>query len=47
VNYRRVPDWEQRVLAWNDGVGVDQVVEVGGAGTLEKSCAAARYGGNI
>lgn len=47
VNYRQYPEWEQRVLALTDGRGVDHVVEVGGAGTLEKSCAAARIGGNV
>ena len=29
------------------GQGVEHVVEVGGAGTFEKSCAAARFGGNV
>ncbi len=47
INYRQHPAWEQRVLELTGGLGVDHVVEVGGAGTFEKSCAAARFGGNI
>ena len=47
INYRQFPDWEQRVLELTGGHGVDHVVEVGGAGTFEKSCAAARFGGNV
>jgi NADPH:quinone reductase-like Zn-dependent oxidoreductase len=34
VNYRTTPDWERAVLDLTDGVGVDHVVEVRGAGTL-------------
>jgi NADPH:quinone reductase-like Zn-dependent oxidoreductase len=47
VNYRTQPDWEQEVLALTGGEGVDHVVEVGGAGTLERSCLATRHGGNV
>ena len=47
INYRQHPAWQQRVLELTGGLGVDHVVEVGGAGTFEKSCAAARFGGNI
>lgn len=47
VNYRTTPDWEQTVLELTDGRGVDHVVEVGGAGTMEKSIAAVRIGGRI
>jgi NADPH:quinone reductase-like Zn-dependent oxidoreductase len=47
INYRAHPDWERRVLELTGGRGVDHVVEVGGAGTLEKSCVAARHGGNV
>lgn len=47
VNYRETPDWETRVLDLTDGKGVDHVVEVGGAGTLEKSIASVRVGGHI
>ena len=47
VNYRTNPDWEKVVLDLTDGCGVDHVVEVGGAGTLEKSIQAVRVGGHI
>jgi NADPH:quinone reductase-like Zn-dependent oxidoreductase len=47
VNYRTHPDWEQEIMKLTDGHGVDLVVEVGGAGTLEKSIDAVRIGGHI
>ncbi|WP_340150412.1 NAD(P)-dependent alcohol dehydrogenase [uncultured Sneathiella sp.] len=47
INYRDHPEWEKKVLEMTDGRGVDVVVEVGGAGTLEKSIAAVRLGGRI
>lgn len=47
VNYRTTPDWEQPVLELTGGRGADLVVEVGGAGTLEKSIQAVRVGGRI
>ena len=42
INYRNNPDWAQEVLDVTGGSGVDTVVEVGGAGTLEKSVTATR-----
>jgi NADPH:quinone reductase-like Zn-dependent oxidoreductase len=47
INYAADPDWEQRVLALTGGTGVDATVEVGGAGTLEKSIAATRVAGTV
>lgn len=47
INYQTTPDWDQRVLELTDGIGVDHVVEVGGAGTLEKSLRAVRTGGTV
>ncbi|HMM78576.1 MAG TPA: NAD(P)-dependent alcohol dehydrogenase [Pyrinomonadaceae bacterium] len=47
INYRSTPDWEKAVLDLTDGVGVDHVVEVGGAGTIEKSLASVRVGGTV
>lgn len=47
INYKRTENWEEKVLQLTDGVGVDQVVEVGGAGTLAKSLQAVRYGGQV
>lgn len=47
INYRDHPNWEEKVMEATDGRGVDLVVEVGGAGTLEKSIASVRIGGRI
>jgi NADPH:quinone reductase-like Zn-dependent oxidoreductase len=47
VNYKTTPNWEQAILDLTNGLGVDHVVEVGGAGTLEKSIAATKVGGSI
>jgi len=47
VNYRTTPDWDKWAKAQTGGVGVDHVVEVGGAGTLERSLRAVRTGGHI
>ena len=47
IDYRRVPDWDQAVLKYTGGRGVDLTVEVGGAGTLPRSFQATRIGGRI
>ena len=47
INYRQTPEWGRRVLELTEGVGVDHVIEVGGAGTLPQSFRAVRYGGRI
>ncbi len=47
INYKTTPDWDKRVSELTDRRGVDHVIEVGGAGTLSKSIAAARMGGHI
>ena len=47
INYKDHPDWDTRVLEITDGVGVDHVVEVGGAQTLNRSLNAVRMGGTI
>lgn len=47
VNYRQHGDWEKEVLRFTGGIGVDNVIEVGGAGTFEKSLAAARVSGRV
>jgi len=47
INYRAAPDWDDRVLEMTGGRGVDYVVEAGGAGTLNKSLRAVRWGGQI
>lgn len=47
INYKTHPDWEKEVLRLTGGVGVDHVVELGGAGTIGKSIASARVAGKI
>ena len=47
INYRKTPDWDQEVLSLTNGIGVDHVVEVGGAGTLSKSLNSVRIGGQV
>lgn len=47
INYKTHPEWDQRVREVTGGRGVDHVVEVGGAGTLQRSIAAARHGGAV
>ncbi|TNY21841.1 NAD(P)-binding protein [Rhodotorula diobovata] len=45
INYKMTPDWDKEVLKLTkDGRGADKVLEIGGAGTLEK---ALRQGGEI
>jgi len=47
VNYKIRPEWDQAVAELTGGRGADVVVEVGGAGTLDKSLAAVRAGGTV
>ncbi|MBA2660802.1 MAG: NAD(P)-dependent alcohol dehydrogenase [Bradymonadaceae bacterium] len=47
VNYRTTPAWGKAIKALTGGEGVDHVVELGGAGTLEESLRAVRIGGQI
>jgi NADPH:quinone reductase-like Zn-dependent oxidoreductase len=47
INYREVPDWGKRAKELTGGTGVDHVVEVGGAGTLQQSLQAVRFGGTV
>jgi len=47
VNYKQSPEWEKWARQQTSGAGVDLVVEVGGAGTLERSVKATRTGGRI
>lgn len=47
INYREVPAWGARAKELTGGEGVDHVVEVGGAGTLQQSLLAVRFGGTI
>lgn len=47
INYRTEPDWDKAVKKVTGGRGVDLVVEIGGAGTLEKSASVVRESGCI
>jgi len=47
INYKETPDWDKRVVEMTGGVGVDHVVELGGAGTINRSLRAVRLGGRI
>ncbi len=47
INYQERPEWGKRARELTDGLGVDTIVEVGGAGTLEQSLRAIKMGGQI
>jgi NADPH:quinone reductase-like Zn-dependent oxidoreductase len=47
INYRQTPDWEKAARTLTGNVGVDHVIEVGGAGTIGRSLRAVRVGGTI
>lgn len=47
INYKENEDWDKRVLELTNGAGVDHVVELGGAGTLDRSLKAVKLGGRI
>lgn len=47
LNYRENPKWADAVREITGGMGVDHIIEVGGAGTLSQSMRAVRMGGHI
>lgn len=47
INYKTRPEWDQVVREITGGRGVDNTVEVGGPGTLEKSLAATAVSGRV
>lgn len=47
VNYREDPEWHRAVRELTGSAGVDHVIEVGGAGTFERSVEATRVGGHV
>lgn len=47
INYKEREDWDKAVMEITEKRGVDHVVEVGGAGTLQRSLNAAKLGGHI
>lgn len=47
INYKEAPAWGAKALELTGGRGVDTVVEIGGAGTLDQSMMATRVGGHV
>ena len=47
INYKTTPDWDKEVRRLTEGRGADHIVEVGGAGTLNRSLGCIRMGGMI
>ena len=47
INYKTTEDWDKAVLDLTGKRGVDHVVEVGGAGTMQKSVNAVKMGGDV
>lgn len=47
INYKETPDWGKKAFEMTGGRGVDEVVEIGGPGTMAQSIAAIRIGGHI
>jgi len=47
INYKERTDWDKAVLELTEKRGVDTVVEVGGAGTMQKSVNAVKMGGDV
>lgn len=47
ISYQREPEWSRAVLEVTGGVGVNHVIEIGGAGTIDESVKAAAIGGSI
>jgi len=47
INYKTTPEWEIEVLRMTNQRGVDVVMEVAGAQTVEQSLKAVRQGGTV
>ncbi|PPJ57142.1 hypothetical protein CBER1_08468 [Cercospora berteroae] len=47
VNYRNNKNWHEEVLQFTDGIGVDLVIEIGGATSIVPSLECTRRGGTI
>ncbi len=47
INYLTHPEWDRNVRDMTNGRGVDHIIEVGGAGTLERSYRSLATGGMI
>jgi NADPH:quinone reductase-like Zn-dependent oxidoreductase len=47
INYTDCPDWHAAVRELTNGIGVDHVIEIGGAGTMEKSIRSTAFEGEV
>ena len=47
INYKTHPDWQKEVARLTNGRGADCIVEIGGAGTLDRSFESVAFGGKI
>ena len=47
INYRETPNWSEEVMKITGGKGVDFVLDVAGAGTVEQSLSSTRLGGLV
>ncbi|MEM1036520.1 MAG: NAD(P)-dependent alcohol dehydrogenase [Pseudomonadota bacterium] len=47
INYKETPEWGKKAFELTGGRGVDEVVEIGGPGTMAQSIQACRVGGHI
>lgn len=47
INYRECPEWADELRKRSHGAGVDHVIELGGAGTLQRSVAALGLNGHL
>ena len=47
INYRKRPKWSEEILRLTNGKGVDHVLDVAGAGTIEQSLLSAKHGGLV
>ena len=47
INYKETPEWGRKAFELTGGRGVDEVVEIGGPGTMAQSIQACRVGGHI
>jgi NADPH:quinone reductase-like Zn-dependent oxidoreductase len=47
INYKETPEWGKKAFELTGGRGVNEVVEIGGPGTMAQSIAACRVGGHI
>lgn len=47
INYKETPNWGKKAKELTGGIGVDEVVEIGGPGTMAQSIQASRIGGHI